>query len=148
MCVWERVEETFGKAWQQKVKSQHKCHRIDAILEETCSFLLLEISCSPTFQVNISLWCVCFVLVSLPAFLFLLSFPIFPTAQNDSLLPSCPKHLQHTISHLKISLHTSPHKRQQWMIEEKTVLVCLCECSSNQSKLISSCKNRMDASST
>jgi len=147
VCVWERkrVEDTFGEVWPQKVKSQHNCHRIVAILVETCSFLLLEKSFSPMSQVNI-----CFIFVSLPAFLFLLSFSRLshstkrlPTAQ----LPKTPATHNLTCgAYLKISPHTSPRKRQQRMIGEKIGIARLCECLSNQSKTISGCNNRKDAS--
>lgn len=151
VCVRERIEDTYGEAWQQKVKSQHKCHRVDAIQEKTCRFLFLEISCSPTSQVNITpammhLFCFSFPSCFSSPPLFLLSFPQHKTTPYHTAAQNTCNTL--TISHvwcnLKISAHTSPRKRQQWMIEEKTALGYLCECLSNQSEQISGYNNRMD----
>lgn len=91
-----------------------------------------------------------FVLFSFPFLLFFSSFLSHSTEwlPATQLLETPATHAQsHTCGAiLKISAHTSPCKRQQWMIEEKTALACFCEFLSNQSTQISGFNNRMDPS--
>lgn len=82
-------------------------------------------------QTLVMLWCICFILVSLPAFLLLLSFSCLshstkqlPTTQ----LPKTPA--THAQSHtcgaiLKIPAHTLPRKRQQWLKRKQHLRVCV-----------------------